>query len=79
MINSQVPREFIEKIYTKRKARHPHNCYGLWTWISGSLKVKCQGCGYTMVINPATCELKHLDSADEAVENTLDIRNYGRS
>lgn len=71
---TSVSDEYIEEVFEKRKTDHPERCFGMWTWIIGTLKVKCQGCGYTMRINPKTCKLEHLDSKKvEAVENCSEV------
>lgn len=62
-----------KEVYEREKQRHPKDCYGMWTWVSGTLKVSCQGCGYRMRINPETKKLEHLPLR-EAVENCLEIK-----
>lgn len=74
----QVPKNIIQEAYKEGKENHPDGCYGQWTWIEGTFKVKCQGCGYTMKINPKTKKLEHLDSPTEATENCLRILEYGK-
>ena len=77
MIRQGIPQAFIDKTYQSARNQHPKGCYGQWTWAKGSLKVRCQGCGYMMRINPATKELNHLESVEEAVEHMGAIREYG--
>lgn len=76
----KVPQKFIQEVYERERERHPDPdlCYGEWTWIEGTLKVKCQSCGYTMKINPKTKKLEHLDSPTEATKDCLIIQEYGQ-
>lgn len=73
-----APVEFIKMVYVEAKEKHPNKCYGLWTWVAGLL-VKCQGCGYKMRINPKNGRLEHLASIEKAVEDCLQVKQYGQS
>jgi len=75
----EPPKEFLREVYDYCKERHPGKCFGMWTWVIGSLLVKCQGCGYKMKINPKTKKLEHLSSVRKAVGDCLSVRQYGLS
>lgn len=75
---NELRNEVIQKTYNEGKNRHPQSCYGEWTWIQGTLKARCQGCGYTMKINPKNKQLEHLDSATEATRHSLAVRELSQ-
>ena len=70
-------RELRHGVYEQGKKKHPHGCAGMWAWIPRTLKVSCQGCGYTMGIKTQTKELEHLPIG-EATKRCLKIVEYGR-
>ncbi len=76
-MEKKIPQELRQRVYERGKEKHPNKCYGTWTWIPGTLKVWCQGCGYTMSISLLTKELRHLPII-EATERCIEIEEYGR-
>lgn len=71
----QYERDRLLETYQRCKEKHPKGCYGMWTWNKGTLKVQCQGCGYTMKIDVRTRKLRHL-STKEALKNHIDFKHY---
>lgn len=59
--------EELRRACVEARFKHPTGCYGMWTLAVGKMKARCQGCGFTMRINPVG-NLEYIQDIYEAME-----------